>query len=473
MLYNLNDLINALEKDIVYIDLNYKFKISSVVFDSREIEDNSLFIAKKGEKVDGHSFIHEILINNNTVVVLAEYLPENVEQNSRIILVKNTIKAFVNLAIFSRNRIRGHVIGITGSLGKTSTKDATFHCLSKIGKSFCNLHSFNNYFGVLTTLANTPKDVEFAIYEMGMNTIGEMDIIRNFIKPEIAVILNVKPAHLGNFNSEEEIATEKSKVMDSSTKAVILNLDNKWFDLLKNTAEKHNIKNILTFGINEKANIIVGKHSVNGDKAEINYTIDGKTFECVMDNIDYNIVYNSAIILAIAKYLKLDINRILEGIKTIDTTRGRNNIEYIKHKNMDLTIINGSYNAVNPETFITGLNLMNNIFKIGNNRRKVCIFGDMLEIGNKTDEFHLSLNEYILNSEVNVLVTIGNSMKLLNNSLIKNNIKLYHFDNVDILIDEIDNILENEDLLFIKSSKGIKTFKVLNYLVENKMKIFI
>ncbi len=478
MLYNREDLIEAFGEELIYIDKNYNFNVDNVVFDNRETTENSLFVARKGENTDGHFFIKATLENNNSTVILAEYIPDDVKQNPRIILVKNTVKAFEKLAIFSRARLKGNIIGITGSVGKTSTKDAFYHCFSNLGKSFCSQHSFNNYNGILTTLSNIPKDMEYCICEMGMNTYGEMDVIRNLLKPEIAVILNVKPAHLGNFKNEEEIAIEKSKIIDkNNTKAVILNLDNKWFEFLKKQAENCGIKNIITFGIDENADVVLKKHVIENNLAKVEYIVENKVYNCTLNNIDYNIAYNCMAILAVALYLKIDINKILESFSTIESTRGRNNIEYTNYefngKNINLTLINGSYNAVAPETFITGLNLMDNIFKQGKNNRKICIWGDMLECGEKAAEFHLSLKKYILNNKIDLLVTIGESMKLLNNSLKDENIRTLHFGDIDDLINNIKEILNDKDLVFIKSSKGIKTYKILNYLVKNKMKIFL
>ncbi|MDR1498858.1 MAG: UDP-N-acetylmuramoyl-tripeptide--D-alanyl-D-alanine ligase [Rickettsiales bacterium] len=471
MLYDIKDLENALKDDLVYIDENYDFSIDNVVFDNREVQGNSMFISRKGEKNDGHRFIADTLKNNKSAVVLAEYLPKDVKQDPRIILVKNTMKAFENLAIFSRRRLQGHVIGITGSVGKTSTKDSMFYCLSDFGKSFCNIHSFNNHIGVLTTLVNTPKDTEFAIYEMGMNTYGEMDVLRELVKPEIAVILNVKSAHIGNFKSEEEIAIEKSKITDNSTKITILNLDSRWFKLLRKK-----VGSISTFGTNGTADVILSKHIVDGNIAEVEYVANGKTYVCKLNNLDHNIAYNAMAIVAVAKYLGLDIDRILQKLTTFDTSRGRNNIEYANYdfngKNVNLTIINGSYNAANPETFVTGLKLMDNIYKQNKNRRKVCIFGDILEAGEKSVEFHLSLKQHILDSNIQLLITTGDYMKMLSESLDGHDLQLLHVSDITLLTDSIKNYLEDKDLVFIKSSKGIGTYKVLNQLVGEEMKVF-
>lgn len=474
-LYNKADIISALGDELLYIDGNKEFLIENVVFDNREVTKNSLFIARKGEKTDGHNFIKDTLEKSEDAVILAQYLSDGIEMDSRIILVKDTNIAFEKLAIFSRNRFKCPVIGITGSIGKTSTKDAMFSCLSSFGKSFCNQHSFNNYTGVLTTLVNAPEDTEFGIFEMGTSGLGEMEIIEKFVKPDIAIIMNIKQAHLGCFDSEEAIAIEKSKIIGENAKLVVLNAGNKWYDFLRNRADGL-VDNILTFG-NQGSDVLLLEHTVVDNKAYVSYRIDGKMYDCTFLNIDYNLAYNSQAVLCLVKYFGLDVDLALKGISSAETTRGRNNIEYSSYdynnKKINLTIINGSYNAVNPVVFVSGLILMDNIFRQGKNKRKVCVWGDILEAGEKTEEFHLKLGKYLLDYKVDVLITFSKYMNILSNSLIGNGIELIRFDDVYEAIKNIKLYLKDEDLVFIKSSKGIKSYEILSFLVKDKMKLFV
>ena len=468
ILYNLQDLQEALKNDIVFIDENFNFAITSVVFDNREVNGQSLFVARKGETNDGHNFIKNTL-ENTEAVILAQYLPEGVEQNSRIILVKDIMEAFKNLAIFSRNRLKGNVIGITGSVGKTSTKDMLFKCFSVIGKSSCNQRSFNSYNGVLTTLTNTPKDTEFAIYEMGTSEVGEMEVLRNLVKPEVTIILNILSSHIANFGTEENIATEKSNIFDKNTKCVILNTDNKMFDFIKNIANQKGVKNIKTFSKDSASNVKLNSYKLENDKANIEYIVDEVKYNCQLNNLDYNIAFNFLAVLSVASYLKVDINKIIEAASDYDTTRGRNNIEYVNReingKQVHLTLINGSYNAVNPETFISGLRLMNSIFDKNKHNKKVCIWGDMRETGDKTEEFHLSLKQPLLDSKADLLLTVGENMRLLNESL-GNEIKTVHFENIDDMIAGYKDYLEDGDFVFVKSSNGTRTYKLVEDLVS-------
>lgn len=449
MLYNKEDLKKALQDNIIFFDENYDNIIDNFVLDSRDIKNNTLFIAKKGENNDGHNFIKD-LIKNKTITIIAEYLPKGIEQNPRIILVKNTIEAMEQLAIYSRNRLNGYIIGITGSIGKTSTKEIFYHCLSKIDKTHCNNKSFNSYFGILDTLINTPSNTKFAIFEMGMNEYGEMDVLRNFIKPTITVITGIFPIHIGNFKKEEDIAIEKSKINDNNTITTILNKDNKWYDLLYKDAKNKNIKNIFTFGSN--GDVELQNQEIKNSEAELTYLINNNTYKIKTLNLDKSMAINFSSLLCFAKSINLDISIISKAFYDYKTYDGRNNIEKIKN----FTIINGVYNA-NIKSFISGLELMNNIYK--QNQRKACIFGDILELGDKAKDIHLELVEPINNNNIDIFIGVGENMKYVVDNLKINN--KYHFNNIEELIKEYKKIIKDDDLIFIKASNGLHFSKIM------------
>ncbi|MDR1494605.1 MAG: UDP-N-acetylmuramoyl-tripeptide--D-alanyl-D-alanine ligase [Rickettsiales bacterium] len=476
MSFNLNDLEDALGNDIVDINRGGIFSIDHVVFDSREVTDRTLFVAKKGDRNDGHDFIESVLRANDSALVLAERLPAGLGSQKRIILVKDTLKAFENLAIFSRNRIKGTVLGITGSIGKTSTKDIVSRTLSCYGKIHCSQLSFNNYIGTLTTLANSPADVDYLVCEMGVGDIGEMGKLVDLVRPDIAIVMNIKPSHISYFSSEENIALEKSQIVRDGAKLAVLNMDDSWYEFMYSRASAKAGK-IITFGRGSKADICLKKHEVVGNGAKVVYQLGEEKYSCDFENIDYNIAYNSMAALAVVKYLELPWEKALEAISSQETPRGRNNVEYASYESggrtINLSIINGSYNAVIPDAFISGLEFMKNIFAQGKTARKVCIWGDMLETGSKANEFHQSLGERLIEAKVDILLTVGDNMKKLGESLGGTDITHIHFASIGELISSVKNILADRDLVFVKSSKGMKTYEVLNFLVKEKMKLFL
>ncbi|MDR1425404.1 MAG: UDP-N-acetylmuramoyl-tripeptide--D-alanyl-D-alanine ligase [Rickettsiales bacterium] len=476
MLFNRDDLKKALKGEIVFIDDSREITIECVVFDSREIKDNALFAARKGSINDGHDFIISVLGTNASAVVLGERVPNGLENDGRIILVKNINKALENLARFSRNRIRGTTIGITGSVGKTSTKDIVFSVLSRYGKRvYCNQYSFNNYTGVLITLLNAPPQSEYLLCEMGIGGIGEMATLVDLVKPEIVIVTNVKSSHISYMGSEKNVAVEKSQIISTKTRLAILNMDDSWYKFMR-TRALENKNEIITFGTSAEADICLEQHDLAGEESVTFYRVGGQSYFYSSKNLDYSTAYNAMAAIALVRYMGFALDIALESLSSYVTTRGRNNIEYAsyvgKGETINITLINGSYNAVIPDTFISGLKLMNNIFAQGKTIRKVCLWGDMLETGNMADEFHLSLREWVIGAEISLLITIGENMKKLSISLEGGEVQLAHFDSVGEIILNIKNILKNGDLVFIKSSKGMKTYEVLNYLLEDRTGAF-
>ena len=478
MIWNKTSLKQALLDDIVYMDQNSEYIIENVVYDNRRISGKTLFIAKKGEKTDGHNYIEETLNKYPEAIILANYNfdKENKFKNHpRIILVKDTIEAMEKLAKYKRKTTKAKVIGITGSLGKTTTKELFYSCLSNFGKTHCNIMSFNNYTGLSMTLCNLPDDVQYVILEMGMSAKGEMEKLSEIAKPDITIILNIVAAHSQFFHDEKEIALAKSEIFINQNKNywTILNSSNEYYPILKQEAIKNGIKKILTFSEqqNNDSNIFLKKYNIIDDNANIVYNIKGKDFTFNTSNLDYNVAINLMPILLTIDELNLNIEKIYNTVENFGTPRGRNNIENANFNGKNITIINGTYNAVNPLAFIRGFELMNKISKNKKFNKKIAILGDIREAGENTEPFMLSLEKYILESKIDILFCIGEHIKILFDS-IKSKINAKYYTNVLDSIQDVTDIIENNDLIFIKSSKGIKTYKILNELVDTPMDLF-
>lgn len=474
-LWDKNSILEALKDEI--INLPDKIEVTNVVFDSRRISDNALFLARKGTVNDGHSFIKQVLEINNTTYILSERIPENVTEINRIILVKNVDVAIERMAIYRRNQLNGKVIAITGSVGKTTTKELMYKTLSFFGKSHCNMMSFNNLNGILITLLNTPIDVKYAIFEIGVDAVGQLLKLAKLVKPDISIIKNIENAHFANFNSLEEIAQEKTEIIKATKECVFLNIDSNYYSYSVKKSEMFNVKSI-SFGTNELASIRLNDVKIeNNLKSNVKYTINGKIYKLLFNTIDKNIIFNSLPVLGVIHLLNLDIEQALNILSNISTpARGRNNLEIVEYiynnQKIKLNVINGVYNAVNPMTFDSGLSIMNNdYFK---NNRKVCIFGGINEAGSKTEEFHLDIINKIQNSKIDVVILFNEYFKDGYNILKKNNYNVYYYNNADEVINDVKDILKNNDLVFIKSSKYNKSYKIFNYLSENnKMDLFL
>ena len=454
-----------------------KLEITSVVFDSRRVIDHSLFVAKKGEKNDGNDFISNVLESYETTYVMSSKVPSNVISSDRIILVRDVNVAYEKLALYRRYQLKSKVICITGSLGKTTTKELCYLTLSHFGKASCNIMSFNNYSGLIYTMVNTPVDTEYAIYEVGIDECGQMLNLAKLVKPNISIITNIEKAHLGNYKNLDEIAFEKSEILKETSEYVILNRDNKYYDFISEKAVKLGCKPF-SFGSTNFPNSKLLEFRINDNlKSEVKYSIFGKEYKVVFNTIDKNIIFNSMSVLTVCKLLDLNVEEALSVLsKDATSVRGRNNLEVVKYtydnKEIKLNVINGVYNAVNPKAFDSGFEIMkNDYFK---NNRKVCIFGAMAEAGSESKNFHLNIIEKIKELRPDVVVLFCPEFEEGYKILLNDGFDVHYYSDADDVIADIKNILNDNDLVFIKSSKGKKSYKIFNYLSENnKMDLFL
>lgn len=483
--------INEAISDLLIQSPNKKWldtEINTVHFDNRRLNNNGLFIAKKGENTDGHLFIKNTLEKGSKNFVIAEKLSEDLtkEQEGRVFLVSDSIKAFELLGLHSRKRIEENdakVIGITGSVGKTTTKDLAFDVFSALGKTYTNPMSFNSYFGVLNTLCNMSRDTQYFVIEMGMNHHGEMEEITRILRPNLVTVLNIKLAHSEYFKDEQDIAKAKSEIFLGMPEdgIALLNKDDSQFNYIKQKALESGLKeeNILSFGGSDKEDLFVKLVSFenNNNFNEATFKVKDEESKFRFNNLDKNLLINFLPILGFVKVLNLDLNKIKHVTENFKVPRGRNNVEHLTFKDKqgkdnNITVINGSYNAVNPDVFVAGLRLMDEICKTKKHGRRIAIFGDILEAGENTERLHLSLKDEVANYKIDKLYTIGNVMNILQDS-VPQNIQGEHFSNSKEVASEIKNILQDGDIVFVKGSKGIKTWYIVDELAGYKTDIFI
>ena len=230
--------------------------VSGISIDSRTIKKNELFIALKAKR-DGNDFIVSA-IENGAKAAIINKIPKDLPKNFPFILVNNSVEALYSIAKYSRKKYEGRVIAITGSVGKTSTKDILTKMLSTFGVTHSSQKSFNNHLGVPLTLANIPKNADYVICEIGMNSKGEIEPLSKLVAPDVAVITNISAAHLASFKNLREIAYEKASICFGLKKngLLIFSVDNKFYELVNNFVKERKLKSV-TFGSNENAEISI------------------------------------------------------------------------------------------------------------------------------------------------------------------------------------------------------------------------
>ena len=426
-------------------NINNKFFFNNVAIDSREVSNRDIFFAIKGDNDDGHRYVKKVLKNKNNLAIISK----GVKNNKRLIKTQNTLESLRNLASYSRQRSKATIIAITGSCGKTSLKNLLKSSLKKFGRTHCSPRSFNNHFGVPYSLANLNLSDNYGVFELGMSSKGEIDDLVNLVKPHIAIITNIGPAHIENFKNIYGICKAKAEIMNgiSQNGIIILNKDDKFFNTLKKIASKKNIK-ILTFGFSQ-SDIQIRKKL-----RKVFFKIKNKIFHFKMKNFNKSYLYNVAATICVHYSLNHNLNNIKNNFNNFRIPEGRGNEKKIRIKNKKILLINDSYNS-NPTSLNEAIHNFSLIKK--NNRRKVLIMGDMLELGKRSKYYHQQAARIINKTNIDKVYCIGSEVrhtyKKLNDSKKGKLIK-----NISFLKENIFNLLQNNDILLAKSSNRIGLF---------------
>jgi len=429
--------------------------------DTRTINNNDIYIGIKGEVFDGNNLYKEALENgalgcilDDTTNIDIDYLKKY--QDRFIIVVKDTIKCIQTLAIYKRNLYDIPVIGITGSVGKTSTKDIVTSVLSKKYKVLSTIGNYNNHIGVPLTILRL-KDEECMVIEMGMNNLGEISKLSEIAKPTVSIITNVGTAHIGNLGSRENILKAKLEILNGMNKdgILIINNDN---DLLHNYyLENGNTKNIVTFGIDNDSNYMANNIKRDTLSSTYNVLINDNIYNFKINIPGDHFVLNSLCAISIGNLFNIDVSLIKEGIENFILTKRRMEIEKIK----DITIINDSYNA-NLDSMNSAINYLGSL-----NNRKIAVIGDMLELGKFSGELHRKVADTLLKNNIDIVITVGELSKYIKDELNKNNYyNIFSYDNNIDAFNKLKEIIKRNDNVLFKASNSMKFNEIYNYLID-------
>ena len=433
--------------------------------DTRTIKKGDTYIGIKGEKFDGSSFWKDALNNGAETVIINNIKLDEIEeykkQNKNIIQVEDTIKAIGEMASYKIKIQKGKynlkVVGVTGSVGKTSTKDIIANVLSNKYKVLKPEGNNNNHIGLPLTILRL-QDEEIAVIEMGMNHLGEISYLTKIAKPDIAVITNIGTSHIGNLGSRENILKAKLEILEGmDKKKIVINNDNdllnKWYLENKNNIEIH------TFGIKNESefnakNIKLKENSSEficenkNEKINIEVPVGGEHF-----------ILNALCGLTVGKLLNLNNEEIKNGIKDFKLTAKRMEINHLKN---NITIINDSYNA-SYESMKASISNLKNM----NGERKIAVLGDMFELGDFSEKLHKEVGTEIYKNKIDKLYLIGNYSKFIGEEAEKEGYKkenIFYFENKDELFNNLKNNLKSGDVILIKASNGMKLFEIAEKL---------
>ncbi len=459
----IKDILKCTKGKLIIGDIEHECKNYSK--DTRTIKKGDTYIGIKGEKFDGSLFWKEALNNGAETVIINKIDLEDIEkyqkQNKNIIQVEDTIQAIGEMASLKmrilKNTYNLKVVGVTGSVGKTSTKDIIANVLSQKYKVLKTEGNNNNHIGLPLTILRIQEE-EIAVIEMGMNHLGEISYLTQIAKPDIAVITNIGTSHIGNLGSRENILKAKLEILEGmSKKRIVINNDNdllhKWYLENKGEIEIH------TFGIQNESEF----------KAEnINLEENSSEFICKNKDEEINIevpvggehfILNALCGAAVGNLLNLNNEEIKNGIKDFKLTAKRMEINHLKN---NIILINDSYNASYESMKASITNLRNM-----HGERKIAVLGDMFELGKFSEKLHREVGIEIYKNKIDKLYLVGNYAKFIGEEAEKEGYKkenIFYFENKEELFNDLKQNLQSGDVVLIKASNGMKLFEIAESL---------
>lgn len=458
MIRSIDAIIRMLDADYIE-NADIEEKITGVCIDSRKVVEGNLYIPIHGVNNNGHDYVKQA-IENGAKAVLWERKEPNPPKEVVVILVEDTTIALQQLAKQYRNQLNMKVIGITGSNGKTSTKDILAGILSKRFVTQKTMGNFNNEIGVPLTLLSFSETIEIAVVEMGMENLGELSFLTKMVQPDIAIVTNVGCAHLENLGSMENIAKAKVEITEGLKEhgLFIYQGDQKLLeDAVKDKLIPGSIR-IKTFGWNEQADASVTH--IRQDETGISFMLNHHDFVYHLDMIGKHNACNAAAAILVAKALGMSDEEIQDGMRLIEKTGLRN--ELVKAK--QALILNDSYKS-NPNSALAAMDTMEEF----DYSYKIAVLGDMLELGDTSDMIHYRLGKDLAKYHVDEVLTIGDMARYIaQGARDHTTANVQHFTSKEDLSSYLKPYLDQTCMILIKGSRGMKLDEVVDELVHDK-----
>lgn len=448
--------------------------IDSLVIDSRIVTEGGAFLATVGERVDGHKFISQTFEKGIRLAITSKK-PEQVEAETKVdcshwgsyLLVEDTLLALKQIAEAYREKLQIPVVGITGSVGKTSTKEFIAGVLAQKYNVLKTDGNFNNEIGVPLTLLRIKPEHTAAVVEMGISDFGEMHRLSKMVKPDICVITNIGQCHLENLKTRDGILQAKSEIFDymSEQGEICLNGED---DKLSTIQEiKGHKPHFFGFGGNDAEEVVaenIISHGLLGSEAELlvreKDTAEIERFKISVPLPGKHMVLNAAAACCTARLLGLTDQEIAEGIRTVQPVSGRNNLIQTK----EYLLIDDCYNA-NPGSMKAAIDLLAMADTV-----KVAILGDMFELGDNTDALHAEVGRYAAESDLDELICVGENARYMYEAA-KGAAKVLYFESRDALLEALqakkEALLPKGCTVLLKASHGMEFTKVLEFLKNN------
>lgn len=438
-----SEIVEAVEGKVIINGNCHKYNVLST--DTRKICIDSIFVALRGQNFNGNNYIVEASGNGANLCIVDEINFESSEllSNTSVILVKDSKKALLDLAEYYRGKLRVKVVAITGSTGKTSTKDLTAAALSGKFKVFKTKGNFNNEIGLPLMVFELDNSYDVAVLEMGMSNFGEIERLAKVARPDLAIITNIGVSHIENLKTRKNILKAKMEITKYFSKENILIVNNE-NDLLSSLLEDRDYK-IFRVGFGKNVDLEAKYIVIKEDSIEFSIEDNGLNNRFVIPIPGKHNVLNSLLALAAGKLLGVEYSLMKESIKLLNFTSMR--LDIVKGKKY--TIIDDSYNA-SPDSMKAALDVLKNI----SGNRKIAVLGTMRELGDESFKFHKEVGNYAREKGADLLITVGEYSSAFKEGFSEDS-KFINFQNVKEATEYLLNNLKVADVVLVKASRSM------------------
>ena len=441
---------------------------TGISIDSRTLLPGDLFIAIKGPNFDGHKFAAAALAAGACAVVI-DTDPGDLGDTASVLQVSDTMQALCDLGIAARARTSARIIAVTGSVGKTGTKEALKFVLSRQAQTSASKGSLNNHWGLPLSLARMPREATFGIFEMGMNHAGEITPLSKMARPHVALITTVEAVHTAQFSSVEAIADAKAEIFAGLEQGgmAVLNRDNEHFHRLAEAARAYGVERVLCFGVSEEADFRLIEENRDADGSSVTIDIGGQGLSYRLGVAGHHWVMNSMGMLAVVAAAGGNVGEAARSRGDITAPQGRGQVHHIAIAGQSFTLIDESYNA-SPVSMNASFEVLGQAV-LGNGGRRIAVLGDMRELGAESSACHAALAEPLARNKIDLVFTAGPDMAHLFDAL-DPAMRGAHAESAEALLPIVLAAIESGDVVMIKGSHGSRTGLIVSALLAEAEK---
>lgn len=439
--------------------------ITGISIDSRTLKMGEAFFAIRGDRVDGHDYVVKAHAAGAGVAVVAEARLAHMPPEAPLVVVDDVLEALCRLARAARTRSNAKIVAVTGSVGKTSSKEMLRLALSQSGETHASAASYNNHWGVPLSLARLPQAARYGVFELGMNHPGELTPLSKMVEPHIALITTIEPVHIEYFSGIEAITDAKAEIFAglASGGVAVLNRDNAQFERLAQAAHTQGVKQIIGFGENQEAQARVLGAELAAEDSDVRASILGDEISYTLGAPGRHVVQNSLGVLACVKLMGADLARAAGSLAGMTPPKGRGRRFVLTLDGGKALLLDESYNA-NPASMRAAIDVLGRA-PVGAGGRRIAVLGEMLELGAQAEALHAGLAADLAAARVDKVFCAGPLMRVLYDALPPARRGGYA-DSGERIEPEVLAVLEPGDAVMIKGSNASRMHAIAATMIQ-------